>query len=286
MTSKLSIFKIVDNVQIGHLYEHIFCMELVRYFRSHGLYSYIDYHIDAKTFYTGYVLIEIEFYSAEALKHFDKVADLNIKLSSDNINGGLLQIMAEKFVDADYIDDQQLLKRLQNYQKSPWQNVEKLPENVALPNSASVNPLVLRPRARWHFAKIAQTIELDKPFVKQSDQQTVAVFSLICDVLRSNLQEDIADNSYCFTLKDSFTNNKWAIKDTNIYRIDKRQATKLDSEIDVARALAADMVKNAAFKRINHKTINDNDISNVLKHTSIAFKLGKSHATIRLNDLI
>lgn len=114
----------------------------------------------------------------------------------------------------------------------------------------------------------------------------MAVFSLICDVLRSNLQEDIADNSYCFTLKDSFTNNKWAIKDTNIYRIDKRQATKLDSEIDVARALAADMVKNAAFKRINHKTINDNDISNVLKHTSIAFKLGKSHANIRLNDLI
>jgi len=300
MNKKLELFKIVNHVQVGHLYEHIFCMELVRYFRSHGLYSYVDYNIEAKTYYSGYVYMKVEFYTKEAKKHIEIVNNLELNLSSDNINGGLLQIMAEKLVDIDYIDDDKVLELLESYANKSWQTIESLPKGLASPKAMTDESLVLSNRHKWRFGALRQTITLDKSHLDDKNAQNLPLFIMLSDILRSNLQEDIADSSYCFTLKDKLTENRRVIKDVNLYRIDKRQANKLSTESEVTRALVSSMLKDGMFDRliasivssdkkptiISKDLANKKDIINMLNNISINFKLGKSSETINLADVV
>lgn len=310
---KLVLIKTTENIQAGHLYEHIFCMQLAEYFRSKGLYSYIDYHIDAKTFYSGYVKLEVILYSKAALKHQKAITSFSIVIDDDVIDGAILQIMAEKRVDFVITDYQLLVADLRKYDTKPWKYLDKI-NYVAPTTEKSKDYIQMTPRDSRHFLILKQTISLDEKALKDYSKDVLyPLFLVISQVLINNFQQVIADTSYCYSYDDYVTVSGKVIKNTNLYRIDKRQEVALTIEKKFTEELLGELFAHGLvgkletfFKSAIYATpalapdddfITENtgvlvgakgwqaigsrsNILHVLRYMTIDFKLGKTSDTV------
>lgn len=93
---RIQLTKHTRHVQAGHVYEHIYAKRLSAYLQDAGLFSFLDYDIEAKTFYTGVVYIAITAYSARAIDALKDLKQLDeTRITSDEIDGAIIQIFAE-----------------------------------------------------------------------------------------------------------------------------------------------------------------------------------------------
>jgi len=247
---RLVYIKPVKHVQIGHLYEHLYAHQLVRAFRSKGLFAYLDYSIDARTYYDGYVYLEVHLYNERALQYEQLITDFRVRLNSDTINGGLLQIMAEKYADVRFIDDDILLKTLEHYDALPWQPLSSIAMKSFKGERKTHRGLELSERSHRQFLTLTQRISFDYTATSLDEYAAKALFVVVANMLRENLQEDIADSSFCYSVSDTFTKRGTVLFDTNTYRIDKRQATEVTSEPRIARALLKSMNEHDVAERL------------------------------------
>lgn len=92
----LNYIKIYPSIQVAHLYEHLFCDELFRQLHAKSLHSYIDYQIEANTYYRGFILMEV--YVRQDIR--DEVSALiknvQIEINEKSIEIGLAQLSSEK----------------------------------------------------------------------------------------------------------------------------------------------------------------------------------------------
>ena len=244
------IIKPVSHIQIGHLYEHLYCNQLAEHFRNKGLFAYVDYTIDAKTYYDGYVRIEIHLYTSLALANEDDIYSLTINLDEDLISGGLLQIMAEKYVDFWSIDRVYIMKVLTEYNALPWSSLDTVSVISFKSKRKTVKGLELSPRATRNYLNLTQKIVFDTNSTSLDKNDTSALFVVIANALRANLQEEITNNSFCYSVSDSFTRKGKLLIDSNIYRVDKRQATMLTHEKETASNLLLLMKKHQFVDRL------------------------------------
>lgn len=313
---KILLLKQVDHIQLGHLYEHIFCTQLVERFRQKGLFAYVDYYIDAKTYYTGVVRVQLDVFTSQAENALKIVQNRPLRLSEDEISGALLQIMAEKYADVSTFDGEYIKSKLHAYHNKPWQELGSV-DSIGAPNIRhSDKNFKLHDRSKRHFAILRQTIEFDNANIGKTAYDPIPLFVVVSKALRSNLQEDVASNSYCFTYDDTFRRATRVVEDINLYRIDKRQATKLTTETETTRELLKNMSENGFVERLTeflqHATlkgsflcpdeeeiirntgvlvgltywhrINQDDIRKMLKSITIDYKLGKSKQAIVLKE--
>jgi hypothetical protein len=316
---RIKLMKPVDHAQLGHLYEHLFCTSLVDYLREKGLYAYLDYFISARAYYCGIVEVNLELYTAEAKKVADAVPALEPDFTDDAVSGALIQILAEKRADVQHADLQIVLKKLRQYQATPWQPFDDLAIRNAADHKKSRRGLELTSRNHRHFMILRQDITLDTDFANRDKLTYWPLFYVLSTFLNKNLQEDIPGNLYCYTYDDFGRYSPQLVKETNLYRVDKRQASKLTCEVEVARDLVKKMIegdctaKLANFLQSTSSSVpflspdseelyrraailigaagwrrigSEENISNTLKHMSITFSLGKTNDKLNLAELI
>ncbi len=108
---RIAAIKPFTNQFVAHVYEHIVASSTMRAFREHGLLPYIDYMLDAKTYYKGAVCLEVYLYSDEAKAIGEDILKLDADVSQESIDTALLQISAEKSLEFMYVD-YKLLKKI------------------------------------------------------------------------------------------------------------------------------------------------------------------------------
>ncbi|HWT39685.1 MAG TPA: hypothetical protein VN081_00170 [Dongiaceae bacterium] len=311
--------KPVRHVQIGHVYEHLYYYRLVQAFREQGLFAYVDYSIDARTYYDGYVYLEVFLYNSRAQRVADLIKTIHITPDEDHINGALLQIMAEKHANIATIDDKVLLDTLQEYDISPWLPLEDLSVESFKPTRKTHRGLSFSNRSTRQFATMTQRIQLDTSSVSLDRNIAKALFIVVANTLRQNLQDAIAESSFCYSVDDTFTMKRGALVDINTYRIDKRQATELTTEAETAQEFITEVEKYNLIQSIVdflgsasidkhlsmpseqevmdkvgivvgekgwHAISTRQDIQQLLRHTTIEFRLGKMKQTIRFSTLL
>lgn len=240
----LSFSKPVQDLAVGHLYEHIYCDAFTEYLRSNNLFSYVDYYLNAKTYHEGYVVLEIDVYNDDALELIELFIKTPISINSDLINGGLLQIMAEFTSDIKYMNEDLLDSRLEEYSKSSWKK-----GHIEMPN----NWKVLEPAIEYDnadesiFGIIEQTITVRSIELPSG---LWPLYLVVSKALRNNLIEDITANAFCFSYADVFNVTKGSLADTNFYRVDKRQASAITIEREISSNLLRQVAGNGFTERL------------------------------------
>jgi hypothetical protein len=293
-------------------------MRLTDYFRSEGLFSYTDYHIDAKTFFSGYIRLELSTYTPAAEKAAEMIHDLTIAFDEDEISAGLLQIMAEKNVDIEYYDQAIAGETLQRYHQQIWQPLE----NVLVENAKHIRKtrrgLGFIEKSTRQFMVLRHVISIDKDFIMSNEGTFMPLFAVISRAIGNNLREIIPDTSFCFSYDEMFTSSVNVVKDSNLYRIDKRQATTLTTELAETTRLLGAMKKHGFVAKLAyylqhaaalpmmspddeevtvktgmvvgsegwHKLGTEENINTVLRHMTIEYKLGKSTQRVSLSTLV
>lgn len=244
---KILLTKIVKDVSVGHLYEHIFVDYVTDALRAAGLFAYVDYHIDAKTYHSGVVTIEFEPYTDEASEWVGKLVATRLRLDSNVINGALLQIMAELEQDVIFIDDDLVLERLSTLDSSEW----KYGAMDSVGRALVTDAIIYGPSSEQELGTVVQTVLINRESVPD---ELLPLALIVMKAIRSNLQEDISRESYCFTYEDMFRLDDAHAQDVNRYRIDARQATAISDEPDVAARLLK-LARSGDFARRLAKSI-------------------------------
>lgn len=245
---KLLFSKFVDDISVGHLYEHIFCDLLADFLRSRGKLSYVDYSLSARTYHDGRVVIELDIYTKKTAELIKEFISSEIEITKDLINGGLLQIMAELKSDVTGIESDRLEDRLDKYNKTPWENGEATPNNWIL-----VNPAIEYEKTKENqFGVIEQFISISKSDLSES---LWPLYLIVSKAIRSNLVEDITSASFCFTYENDFINRNELI-DINRYRVDKRQSHEITHEYEIASNFIKMANESSFSERLSDSLIN------------------------------
>lgn len=242
--------KPTHNTSVAHLYEHIFVDLLTQYLRSKGLFSYVDYDLSAKTYHEGSVVLEIDVYNDAATELIDSYIKTPIAINSDLINGGLLQIMAESSSDILYMNDEAVMASLNEYNTSPWEKGRvALPANWEMQEPA-IQYVKLDDEA---FGVVEQTITINAAKLPKNLWPLCLV---VGKALRNNLIEDITAGTFCFSYEDSFIVDGNKLVDTNFYRVDKRQASAITVEYEIASKLVGMARENGFAQRLGNSLRN------------------------------
>lgn len=301
--------KPVTHVQIGHIYEHIYCHQLTQFFREKGLFAFVDYSVDGKTYYDGYVRIEVILYSSEALALENAIDTFTPVLDDDVINGAIIQIMAEKQADIQFIDIDVVRTSLQRILNSSWQPIEDLEVVNTKTLHKTHKGLRFIDVPSRNFMYLTQKIELNAQSAGLDFEIFAPLFVVVANAIRQNLQEIIATTSFCYSVDEKFNQTKQVLSDSNRYRIDKRQATALSTEIEYTKQLLDDITRNGFVERLSeylqtaesgvqfglpddneiskkiHRVVGqagwraigtEDNITKILQHISISFTLGSS----------
>lgn len=230
----LYFFKTTSHAQVGHVYEHVYSMRLNEYLQGQGLFAYLDYDFEAKTFYSGVIIFSVKAYSPSAETALPALLRLDGSIETDEVNAALLQIFAEKRADIGLSLESEIKKELEILSKSSWQRVDTLEEIIKSVTPAKNPILELAPRDQEHFKELRQIISINFDDSQKARTDELLVFTLLSHVISENLKDLIADSVYCFTDNDSFRVEAGYACDENVYIIDDRQAVELTTEIEEA----------------------------------------------------
>lgn len=237
--------KTVYDTSVGHLYEHIFVDTLTRHLRSAGFFSYVDYHLSAKTLHKGLVTLEVEVYNNSLIEVIDTFLKEPLSIHSDQINGGLLQILAEFSSDIEYLNKDALDERLAEYNKAPW---VKGGHSTTPKGNTIVQPSIIYEELNSRAPNtIEQTLTVD---TDKLPKHLWPLSLIVTKALRNNLIEDITASVFCFSYKDTYTMTGDQLVDTNFYRIDKRQASSITIEHKVASRLIQEIKRKGFIERL------------------------------------
>jgi len=128
----LTVLKPVPIIQIGHLYEHLYTQKLVRFLYERGIFEYIDYNLDASTYYSGLVSVELTWYSEEVAKLIPTIKAITIDMDEDSINNAWNEVESEKQHYFGYSAKEDIRAALQQLDQQPWQDLNEI-DSLALP---------------------------------------------------------------------------------------------------------------------------------------------------------
>lgn len=314
----LYFFKATSHVQVGHVYEHVYSMRLNEYLQDQGLFAYLDYDFEAKTFYNGMIVFSVKAYSSSAETALPTLLDLDAPIETDEVNAALLQIFAEKRADIGLSLEAEIAKELEMLSGRSWQRVDTLEEIIEAVATAKKPILELAPRHQEHFKELRQIISINLDGSSAASADELLVFTLLSHVISENLKDLIADSVYCFTEEDSFRVEGQYAYDENVYIIDDRQAVGLTTEIEEAEKFIRKMQSDdfiGKFKRylsnvsvepyqgpslemILEKTnllagpttwrrlADEQLIIQTLNQMTLTFTLGDTKSTLKFNDVV
>jgi hypothetical protein len=286
---KIILRKDINHIQLGHLYEHLFAAELAKYFKEQGLYSFVDYHIDAKTFHDGYIEIVIGLFSKEAEHYVDKLTNTKLRFGDDAIAGAILQVCAEKQADIGCIDYEKARQHLKQIDKRGW----TIGTEIDYTNNEYRKAKEPSDILEFTGASQGQFIEIwQETIYEPKNDNELAIFWLLSRFLTNNLQEMIADNEYCFSFDEEFRLKEGVATHINKYRVDKRQTEVITDEPSIAKGLKRDISSSSVINRLvdflshtDEKPGNSPDNKKLKIDTGLSFTPSSWHRLASLEEI-
>ena len=192
---QIQYYKDHRNHHIAHLYEHIFCVGLIKHMQKKDLYHYLDYYIYANTFYSGKILISIDIYNPDTKHIITEYFASQHSYSNEDLSIGLSQLIAESenFYDTTGIVD--VSKEIFDLENKAWHNVENINE-VSLDNKIKQTK-VLAATKKYAKPKIL-TVSLDYKHDINYDINLFAMFRQIARLINDTVTDYICDQNGYF----------------------------------------------------------------------------------------
>lgn len=248
---RLILIKQSPAVQLGHLYEHIFCARVDTFLYERHLFPHLDYSLVGKTYYGGIVYIDIELYTDEAIALSDMIPKLAVGINEVVLSTAIRQMIAEKeelFASTgNYNNIEQALDSLHT---QPWQNMD----DTVLIDTKDIH----KKRGVFYIAegkvrsarKLTTGILLDTEFAKIY-RELLPLFRQFAWLITSSLQAVLADTYGYYSLEDAYRNTKKATGVINTFKV----AYADDANVELSDTLVTclevvhDLQQYGAFER-------------------------------------
>lgn len=204
----LSIIKITECRQLGHLYEHLFLRHINDLMYTHGLVKELDYSAHGTSYgHGGVIRIDVAAYTEEAEKYISDVIDLDITYGHENrhISIALSQIMTELEYQVGFENNKicswnDFIPYLDKIHNQPWQNLRDIDivdcKQLRTKNTPLFETSTPQPKPR----QFRMTIELDRDFSKQN-RELIPLFSFVTSCILHTLATRLCDE-YGFYSRD------------------------------------------------------------------------------------
>lgn len=229
------LIKQSKNVQLGHLYEHIFCDQVVEHLFDKGIFASVDYLLVGKTYHSGIVVVEFVAYTDVALPYINHVRNFCIDISEDYISTGLNQIEAEEQYYLGYSEFNDIKNGLQLLEASHWQSFSELGIIDTRTWRRSLKTLYISSEALDSTSTILVTLSVNSSEFKKRPE-LLALIDRVLSVVGINLQLFLS-------------------RETGIYCSDESSAYK-----------NANVVYTLAFKTYPGFTLSQKELSDALNY--------------------
>lgn len=210
----LALVKTTPDMQLGHLYEHIFVKNLQQYLRNQGWISCLDYSVFGMTFKTGFIVLRIRSYSENLDLQIEKIVEnLQIDFSEDEIAGAALQIFAEKMVDSVGFEEN-TTQELVLLEQKKWQKLEdvSIDFGVNIPYDQYLN---LEPVSLKKFYNLRLSLGFS------GEDALLPLFLILGKIIENNVAEILENERYSFLTEMDFDEKNCLF--VSIFRRSKRQ---------------------------------------------------------------
>ncbi|MBL8160262.1 hypothetical protein JNJ66_07460 [Candidatus Saccharibacteria bacterium] len=225
---RLSIYKNTTTQNTAHLYEHLYCYALDYFFLSHKLYTYVDYHYDAKTYANGLIQLDTFLFTPEAEALALQLTSVLPDFSGDSVSMALIEILAEKQCYAE-ADEQKVIRVLKQIDKIVWRH-SVANDSIVNQTDGHEDPLILYPAKSNDFTSAECQIVL-------GDAQTIAndaalpLFYIVATALLNNVTDMLAREYAYFGIERSFDKGLERPIATQQFRIHASQASETTEEV-------------------------------------------------------
>lgn len=122
----LTLFKPTKHIQLGHLYEHLYCDRIVEYLFDKGVFASVDYMLDGRMYHGGVMTIEFVAYSQIAIDCLNELPCLSITISEDSIRNGQHQLESEFQENFGYTSIETVAQGLRTIHETAWVTFDEL----------------------------------------------------------------------------------------------------------------------------------------------------------------
>jgi len=232
------------SIQLGHLYEHVFCMQLNALLRSKGLYSFLDYAITGKTYHGGMVYLQIDLYTKRRINIKKLVAKMAIKFDQATVSLGISQIIAEKGVMLGGNGYDKIITELEQLHKQSWVAIDDFDILDAKNIRRKSYPIYTTDQPVSNTKKLKLSINLNT----NRDRNMIPLFRQISHLILLNIENAVCDKFGYFACDNSFISDKHSTKLTHIFNVG---AAHIEPQAiaNTALEIIQSMVKDRALVR-------------------------------------
>lgn len=244
----ISLFKTTTHIDLGHVYEHIYAAALHDFLFNKGLYAYLDFDIDARTYYKGIIFVDIYLYTPAAERYEDAVGAFEPDIDTKALNIATMQVMAEK-TSAIKLQDATIRDIiLRELQAQPWATYDMLESIDTRTIKKRTDGLILEHHDPRRFAKLVMTITNQD--ADNLRAELMPLYYFVSLLLRKNLDEPVANATHCYSKGDTFRAKGNSVSCRNIFTIGKKHATDLSTQVTVTEEVLASVRNNGFVEKI------------------------------------
>lgn len=237
----LTLVKKTLDMQLGHLYEHIFIKTLQQTLKEQGWLSCLDYRVAGLTSEKGFIVLRIHAYHEKLALRIEKmVENLKIDFSEDEVAGAALQIFAEKMVDSVGFSEK-TDKGLARLNHKKWQKLEDMgvDSGLKIPYDQYLN-LDLVPPNQFHNIRLSLGFD--------GENSLLPLFLVLGKIIENNVAELIEDEQHSFLTKMDFDEENCLF--VSEFRRSKRQEVSEKAEIEVVKEVINTLKQTDQLEKI------------------------------------
>lgn len=237
------------SIQLAHLYEHIFCMQVNKILLSKKLYLHADYDFTGKTYHGGLIHFELTQYTNKIKNVYKLLSKIPIDFDPHTVNLAINQLVAE--METGFKNDgyDNMIVEIKNLHNELW---------IKLDNFNLLDVKDFRQQS-YPFYLSDKTIKSKKLKLKITftgkDRAILPLFRQISHLIMANLENTLCDTYGYFSLEDSFKTNPNQYQLINVFNVgladvhlDNNLITKTQYFI---RTMAANNVFNNFAKQLS-----------------------------------
>ncbi len=191
------LIKTSPDIQLGHLYEHIFLSQLSDFLRSHESFSLLDYDISGEVFNSGHIVLTLKSYNQSTHQLIQNFLKNQPKIDSEAIASAALQIFAEKIADSGGFSDN-YEEVLDDLNRQTWHDLNEID---SVDNQSTQDEIInLTPAKANDFWNIELELNYKKPTI---NDPLAPIFCALAKIITNSAIEIIENNLHSFTTEVS-----------------------------------------------------------------------------------
>jgi hypothetical protein len=224
---QLLLIKHSGSIQLAHLYEHIFCTQVNKFFYDNHLFLRLDYALSGTSYNSGIICIELELYTKAALALANQVPTFNVTIDTASISIATKQLMAEEERPFDNTGHNTIIQALKELHELPWQDIDKMQQLDAKTIRRTPYPFYVAEGKSLQVSELTANTWLDVRFI-QSHRELLPLFHKLAWLLLVNYRHTLADIYGYYSIDDSFVSSQKKVGLSNTFRVIPGRDTRIE----------------------------------------------------------